>query len=85
MTGGAHLSCDMREDDRAFILVSVIGMGWRGHVVVLGRGRVKNVNGVESVEGTSKIKVLSGLVSSGGLSSAEEGPRGLPLVKRPIM
>jgi hypothetical protein len=72
----------MREDDRAFILVSVIGMGWRGHVVVLGGCRVKNVNGVE---GTNKIEVSSGLVSSGALSSAEDGPRGLPLVKRPIM
>ena len=47
MTGGAHLSCNMRKDDQAFILVSIIRMGWRGHVVVLGGGRVKNVNGVE--------------------------------------
>jgi hypothetical protein len=37
------------------------------------------------VEGTNKIEVSSGFVSSGALSSAEEGPRGLPLVKRPIM
>lgn len=36
-------------------------------------------------EGTNKIEVSSGFVSSGALSSAEEGPRGLPLVKRPIM
>lgn len=32
------------------------------------------------------MEVSSGLVSSGTLSSAaEEGPRGLPLVNRPIM
>lgn len=37
------------------------------------------------VEGTNKIEVSSGFVSSGALSLAEEGPRGLPLVKRPIM
>lgn len=39
----------------------------------------------DGVEGTNKIEVSSGFVSSGALSSAEEGPRGLPLVKRPIM
>lgn len=46
------------------------------------------LGGVEvdnGVEGTNKIEVSSGFVSSGALSSAEEGPRGLPLVKRPIM
>jgi hypothetical protein len=45
-------------------------------------GRVEVDSGVE---GTNKIEVSSGFVSSGALSSAEEGPRGLPLVKRPIM
>jgi hypothetical protein len=46
------------------------------------------LGGVEvdnGVEGTNKMEVSSGLVSSGALSSAEEGPRGLPLVKSPIM
>lgn len=45
------------------------------------KGRVVD-NGAE---GTNKIEVSSGFVSSGALSSADEGPRGLPLVKRPIM
>jgi hypothetical protein len=31
------------------------------------------------------MEVSSGFVSSGALSSAEEGPRGLPFVKRAIM
>jgi hypothetical protein len=39
----------------------------------------------DGVEGTNKMEVSSGFVSSGALSSAEEGPRGLPFVKRPIM
>ena len=46
-------------------------------------GGVVEVN--NGVEGTNKMEVSSGFVSSGALSSAEEGPRGLPLVKRPIM
>jgi len=37
------------------------------------------------VEGTNKMEVSSGFVSSGTLSSAEEEPRGLPLEKRPII
>ena len=41
--------------------------------------------GGDGVEGTNKIEVSSGFVSSGAFSSAAEGPRGLPLVKRPIM
>lgn len=44
------------------------------------KGRVDN-----GAEGTNKIEVSSGFVSSSTLSSADEGPRGLPLVKRPIM
>lgn len=39
----------------------------------------------DRVEGTNKMEVSSGFVSSGAFSSAEEGPRGLPLVKRPII
>ena len=37
------------------------------------------------VEGTDKIEVSSGFVSSGTLSSAEEDPRGLPLENKPII
>ena len=39
----------------------------------------------EGVVGTDKMEVSSGFVSSGTLSSAEEGPRGLPLVNKPII
>ena len=39
----------------------------------------------DGVVGTDKMEVSSGFVSSGTLSSAEEGPRGLPLVNRPII
>jgi hypothetical protein len=43
------------------------------------------MGGGDGVEGTNKMDVSSGFVSSGTFSSAEEGPRGLPLVNRPIM